>query len=334
MKTSPLILLMATLLFTVSAWAASPRIGLVRVEKGKVTLDGRSISAPQLVEQGSALTLTDGATVRLQLLGSGGEVVLHGPRTVKLDRDTLSQQAKTVKRGSIASVPDLGNTTRGATATVRRVEVGAESAQAAPSPKRGFRILVPPKLSGQEWVFTVETDPLFFDPSAVRAADWGITELRFAETANRDDASLPVLRPENVYYEEKLTGEVSRVAVPKEKLQPGVRYLLSVDVLDGKTFDEIVSYQEPFRLLTEDEKAYLANVASHLSELSRKTGSVRPLLELAHTYFEWDQLERARHWFSQAQHHPNWARLEQPVRSKAETFQRQLDAIWDVSAPE
>lgn len=307
------------LLLSLQLTAAPARVGLVRVEQGKVTLNGKTVSGPQLAEQGSTLKLENGASVRIQLLGGGGEVTLRGPLTTSIDRASLAKQAKTVVRGGISMVPDIGNTTRGATSTTREVN--------RPH-KRDFQILVPPKLEGDEWVFTVLSGPNFAPDSY--QVEWGITSLS-PQNSEANDNDLEQRTFERTYvhhadYDKKLAD----IRLKKDRLLPGVRYLLAVDFYDNGHFQRSLSHELPFRILMGDEEAYLAENETLLRQSAKELDSALPLLELASLYLEWDQLLQARNVFLEAKQHPNWERLETPVKEKAEIFQRQIDVIWDV----
>ena len=292
--------------------AASARVGVVRVEKGSVTLNGMKISAPQLLEQGQTLVLAQGAAARLQLLGGGGEVVLVGPKTVKVDATALVKQAKSVQRGAVASVPDIGNTTRGATATIRRFEAN----------KKPFRISAPPQESQAGWTFPVNEGELFAARDKPELVEWAIFALNIDASSNKT-----AFRRDEVLSGEYLPGK-ERLEVPREKLQPGTRYLLCVTVSDRAHWSEIDYYEQPFRLLTENEAAYLKEVRIEMTELAEKEQSALALVDLASLLLDWDQLPEAQQVMEEAKRHPKWAELGPEVQDKADRFDRQLKKIW------
>ncbi len=301
------------LLLSTALLGAPARVGVVRVEKGTVSLNGKTISTPQLIEQGNTLVLAQGASVKLQLLGGAGEVTLIGPKTVSVDRANLVKQAKVVQRGSIASVPDIGNTTRGATATQRVLRTKVET----------FRIAAPPVNSGAGWSFLVRDNKLFEGEKPTVSVDWTIFAIGMEDWSK--DVGPSFSREER--FHGTYTGEKDRIEVPLEKLEPGTRYLLTVSLFESSSAVELSYYEQPFRLLTDGEKAYLAEIQQEMREGANRIGSVRPLIELASLLLEWDQLVDAQAIVKEAKRHPNWVKLEPEVREKAERFDEQVSKI-------
>lgn len=298
--------------------AVPARVGMVRIEKGTVSLNGRTVSTPQLLEQGSTLVLAEGATVRVQLLGSPAEVSLAGPRTVLIDRANLLKQARAVHRKSLstAPAPDLGNTTRAAAATAR-----SSASKSAP-----FRISAPPTKSDSGWSFPVKDGGLFDTKPSTNLVEWTIFSLQMEGSRS---TSGPIFSRERVLHG-NYTGEQDAIEAPSDKLETGTRYLLSVSILSKNLETELDFYEQPFRLLTEDEKSYLADVEQEMRREAKRTGSVRPLIEIASLLLEWDQLQDAQRVIKEAQSHPRWVTLDSAVREQAERFDSQLKKIWGV----
>lgn len=305
-----------TFLLPAALYAAPARVGVVRVEKAGVTLNGRTISTPQLLEEGQTLVLAKGAAVRLQLLGGAGEVRFTGPKTLRINRDSLLKQAKKVQRGGVASVPDIGNTTRGATSTVRKLSLPT------------IRISAPPLASQSGWSFPVINNPAKGQARPV-VAEWTLSSLSM-ESA---DGVGPSFRKK-----ELLDGTIEPgqelVSVPAEALQWGTRYMITLTLIDEKTDYLIGMYERPFRLLSEGEATYLGEAARELREESRQSASVNPLIELASLYLEWDQLSEARQTMDEAREHPKWGELKPEVKNKADDFERQMKKIWGELATE
>lgn len=295
--------------------AGPARVGMVRVEKGEVSLEGRRISTPQLLEQGQTLTLAKGARVRLQLLGGAGEVTLDGPKTVSIDRAALTSQATVVARGGIASVPDIGNTTRGATAVTREQ-----------SEFMDFRVVGPTKGADSEWVFTVDEGKKFSESMRPTIALWDVLALEIdSSKASNPPTFVSKSVASSVYYK----GE-GRFVVPYENLDPGTRYLLVVQLEDKPSVKLERYFERPFRLLTPDEQAYLDQAEQELRRKARESGSVKPLLELSSLFLEWDQLTEAGRAMKEAENHPNWKKLPPEIRVKADAFKQQLRRIGEI----
>ena len=304
---------LVALLLSGALLAAPARVGIVRVEKGSVSLNGKTISTPQLLEQGNTLVLAKGASVRLQLLGGAGEVTLVGPKTVTVDRATLAKEAKVVQRGGIASVPDIGNTTRGATATSRDLRTKIED----------FRIVAPPRKSNDGWVFSVKDGGLFDGSGPALLADWSIYAMEMEDWSEETGPSFEREEVSRGSY----AGGAEFVEVPRDTFKPGTRYLLTVSLSYKDSANELDYYEQPFRLLSEAESAYLSEIQQEMRGEAKRTGSVRPLIELATLLLEWDQLWDAQKAAQEAKAHPNWGKLEPEVRARAEKFDRQIDKI-------
>lgn len=305
-----------TFLLTVALYAAPARVGVVRIEKAGVTLNGRTISTPQLLEEGQTLVLAKGAAVRLQLLGGAGEVSFTGPKTLRINRDSLIKQAKKVQRGGVASVPDIGNTTRGATSTVRKL--------ALPT----IRVSAPPSATQGGWSFPVSNNPAQGQARPV-VAEWTLSSLWLE---NSDEVG-PSFRKKEL-LDGKIEPGQEFVTVPTEVLQWGTRYMITLTLIDEKTDYLIGMYERPFRLLSEGEATYLGEAARELREESRQSASVNPLIELASLYLEWDQLSEARQTMDEAREHPKWGELKPEVKNKADDFERQMKKIWGELATE
>ena len=309
--------LLLTLFLSGALFAAPGRVGVVRVEKAGVTLNGRTISTPQLLEEGQTLVLSKGAAVRLQLLGGAGEVTLTGPKTLVINRDSLAKQAKKVSRGGVASVPDIGNTTRGATSTVRKLSLPT------------IRISAPPSASQTGWEFPVINNPAEGQARPV-VAEWTLSSLSMESSTDEDG---PSFRKKKLLDGTIEPGQ-ELVAVPAEALQLGTRYMVTLALTDEQTDYLIGIYERPFRLLSEVEVAYLGEASRELREESRQSASVKPLIELASLYLEWDQLPEARQTMDEAREHPEWGELKQEVKDKANDFERQMKKIWGELAAE
>lgn len=316
-KAKIFITVLFTLFLSGALFAAPARVGVVRVEKAGVTLNGRAISTPQLLEEGQTLVLAQGAAVRLQLLGGAGEVSFTGPKTLLVNRDSLIKQAKKVQRGGVASVPDIGNTTRGATSTVRKVSLPT------------IRISAPPSASQSGWSFPVINNPVEGQARPV-VAEWTLSSL--AMESSTDELG-PSFRKKTLLDGTIEPGQ-QLVEVPAEALQLGTRYMVALVLTDEQTDYLIGMYERPFRLLSEGEVAYLGEAARELREESRQSASVKPLIELASLYLEWDQLSEARQTMDEAREHPEWGELTQQVKNKADDFERQMKKIWGELAAE
>jgi hypothetical protein len=308
-------LLLVALLCAPPLWAATPRVGLVTVEMGKVSLNGRFISTPQLVEQGAKLVLRPGARARLQLLGGTREITLVGPRTVTVDKASLQNIARSVQRGNMASVPDIGTTTRSAALTERASEK-----------HRGFRIVPPPTAQGQLWVFPVRTTEEFFDEQKPRRAEWSICRLEMDGEMTLPDGRAAAAYSYHLVAGGDSSGREKTITVPKSLLVPGERYVLRVTVDDKD--HELGQYQMPFRLLSPEEKAILADWEAGAQQRARSQANVTPLLELASLYLDWDQMAEVRRILAQAKDHPSWADLEPGALERAKRLQETLDTMW------
>ena len=318
MKAFPLCL---TLLLLLTAWAwGDTRVGLLHVEQGKILLNGRPISAPQLVEQGARLVLEKGARARLQLLGGNTEVTLTGPRTVTVNGAALAKLARPVQRGQVSLAPDIGNTIRGAAITTRD---GRK--------ERGFVVETPPTLQDGKWIFSPRTTPLFSDPQDPRRAEWTLARVEIAGSERTEDGrTVPTFRAHDIasgFY----AGPEQIVAVDKSLLQPGQRYVLQVMVWyeDPEKLNPIHRYQQMFRILLPQEKALLAELEIEANRRSEKENSVLPLVQLAKLLLSWDQLADVDRVLVQARRHPGWDALSPKTQELVRRTQQALEAIWD-----
>ena len=299
-----------------TTWAQTARVALLRVEIGPVKLDGKLVSTPQLVEEGAQIVLEKGARARLQLMEGQGEVSLTGPRSVTVRAAELAGKSRKVKRGDLSgSLPDIGNTTRAASSTTREDPL-------ALNPERGFSVadLV---AEGNDWVFPVKTTPIFFQGTP-RRVEWtvGRLEMRGAE------GELPYFDSHAVASGQSDGKEEIRIA--GNLIEPGQRYVLKVEVWSGAdSLDPLAQYKQPFRLLSQDEKASLALLETQANQRVRDERSVLPLLELSTIFLEWDQLSEADRVLKQLRRQPGYSKLPQSAQQSVKKFQKYLDDIWD-----
>lgn len=307
------------------AWPAiaGTRVALLRIDSGSVSLNGRKVSTPQLIDDGATLVLERGARVRLQLMESQREVTLDGPTTMTVTQSELLKSAKAVKRDSLAASPDIGNTTRGAVNTTRK------------SRKiRGLTVLAEPTRRDSQWVFPVQTSEVFFSQPQ-RQAEWTLSRVELASgpassTVEPTFKAVPLAKG-------VLVGEERQISVAGTLLEPGQRYLMTVQVSlqDPDLPDPVVGISEqPFRLLSRVEKNTLRDLERQALRRSKQEDSALPLLELATLMMEWDQMADAEQVLKKARSHSGWARLDTETTQKVERFQEVLNEIWDRPLPE
>lgn len=304
------------LLVLLVAWPASAasRVALLRVETGRVSLDGRVVSTPQLLEEGARVVLEKGARARVQLLEGQGEISIVGPKKITVSPSFL-KKARPVKRAALAAVPDIGNTTRGAANTTRE----------AKRQLRGLSIPAEPVWREGSWVFPVQTTPLFFEPQ--RKAEWVLSRVELSPTSGQDSSEHPLFKAQ-VLATGHCAGTEQEIAVRGDLLEPGQRYLMAVRVESPDLWDILTSYQ-PFRLLTEEETEVLQTLESEAMERSQKNGTVLPLLELSTLLMEWDQMADAERVLKHARTLPGWNKLDEKTVEKVENFQKVIDEVWD-----
>ena len=310
-----LILLLLLAAVALPTWAGPARVALLRVERGPVTLNGKLVSTPQLVEEGARIVVKTGDKIRLQLMEQQGEVYLTGPQTITVRATELAKWSRDVKRDDLSgSLPDIGNTTRAASHTTRQDPV-------PPHRKRGisFGDLV---AQDGSWVFPVKTTPYFFQDGPGQV-NWTVSLLAMSS----EQSELPTFKSQKVDSGE--SDGKHDIRISKDLLKLGQRYVLEVIVYPNGRPAPLGEYRQPFRLLSQEEKASLALLETQANEKVSKEASLLPLIELSTILLEWDQLGDADRILQQVMAHPDYSKLPRAVDDSVKKFQRDLNEIWD-----
>lgn len=255
------LLALAWVLLCSLAWAG-PRIAIVTPLSSEVWLDDVHLASPRLVEEGQKLLLGEKGSVRIQLLGSGKEVVLQGSRLLSLSRASLDKEAQTVARGSVDVGEEHGSLSRVAAVTGRLTDYSHHRPV-------GFAVQLPPEpTTSGHWTMKVLTPAESF-PGNIRL------DLVDAVT-QRELAALTI------------TAWDSTLILEPEMLAPGGRYCLRVSTQQG---NDRLGYQRHFQVFTTEEHNQLEDTAEALRAEIDAEAPLPGLFALARFYDSLDDAE-------------------------------------------
>lgn len=293
------------LLLVAPALAQSPRVALLLIEKGTIELNGKALQRPQLLAQGDRLNVSAGASARLQLIGSDGEISVVGPRRLVIDQRTLSRLARPVPRGEMAVMKDLGNVARGSVATARTT-------------RPRIHLRTPRPTADSTWLFPIELSPR---PASPETFSW------LVEAVSPSQASEPAPvapAPESVVARGESSTLQETLLLRSPKLLPGQLYRCRTRW--GSDSDEIIDWLvgPPFRLLTAAEQEALRSQEKVARRRAEATGGLSPLLQQAALYLAWDQPFEAGRMLSEAKQLPAWSSSSSQLRQEMQQLEERL----------
>ncbi len=277
-------LTLAMLLGLGSAALAAPRVALAIPVSGEARVAGAPLSDPTLVEEGQKITLSKGAEVRLQLLGSSKQRVLKGQTAYTVSKATLEKEGKTIARGSVAVTSEIGNLTR----------TGAGTARPSTYQPVGLAFDWPPVLEGERWVCRVTTPP-----DQIRASKADVVTVTISDLSAPDRPALAAT----------VDGPIGVLAFAQKSLVPGHSY--SVAVQRGLAYQ----YLREFRILTEEEKSDLEATAHTLRLAALETGEIPTLIRLASVYQGFGRTDKVAEVLTEAVNNATYTTLDPAVQS-------------------
>lgn len=244
--------------------------GLVRVEKGKASLDHEEFSTAKLVQEGQQLVLTQGSEVVLKFLGGKSELKLTGPLSLVLERVALESKAKKVARNEVRLSKDTLRANRSA-GGVTRTALGYLDPQ------------LPPRQ-----VFTGNNVfELVFATSPSVLKNW------YCKVEILDPRVSDELAIFSQLYHNSLTNPVFRTS----SFVPGQDYQLRVTILnpsdEGGPGSEFATYTTTFRFLSLAEESVLKEFRERGPLSGKEVDRLEALVELAELYGSLGQFQSA-----------------------------------------
>lgn len=264
------------------AWAA-PRVALVIPIDGDVKLAGAQLVGPKIAEEGQLVSLSNGAEVRIQLLGSSKEKILKGKSTYTISKSGLEKDGKSLDRGKVSVTSEIGNLSRAGAGTSR------DSYDTV-----GLAFRWPPALENGQWV--VPTAAL--DKKAIEKEPFVVT------ISDLTDPKTPVL-------EETITQPISALSFSQDQLAEGHHYRLDVQLESGKK-----GYTREFRILTPDEQAYLQDTERVLRVAAITSDEMPTLIRLATLYRSFGRTDKMAEVLLEAVNKPEFSALDTEVQKQ------------------
>jgi hypothetical protein len=290
---------LALLLFILGApaWAA-PRVALVIPIAGDVKLGGAALTNPKLAEEGQKVSLGSGGEARIQLLGSSKEKVLKGKADYTISKANLEKDGKSLDRGSVSVVSEIGNLSRSGAATTR----------AAKYTPVGLAFEWPPVLDGQRWVSRAAT------PLEQVAVDKKNSVFVYISD---------LTEPDRRALEATITSPVTSIAFAEDDLVVGHQYRIDVERGDGS-----LRYSREFRILSPQEQDILSDTERVLRVAALNSNELPTLIRLATLYKSYDQNEKMAAVLKEAINQPSYKTLDPTVQLQLlETLNRTLNSL-------
>ncbi len=261
---------------------AAPRVGLLTLEKGKVTVDGHPLRTPVLLEEGQTVFLEAGARAKVKILGSTQERILEGELTLEASKSTLEKGSRPVQRGAVALAQDMGNVSKGAASVTR------SSAADKRTDYRLMASLPQEKNDSGDFEFLISEHDLKGIKDPIRFF------VNIAILKPRPDAPSKYI-DEPVYsreFEHDFSqGPLTVAGLSNDIAQPGQIYRITVtQTANSNSFFNAI---RPYRILTPEERDFLKELDSDARFQADDEQSIYPLLHLASVYNELDQVEEA-----------------------------------------
>jgi hypothetical protein len=254
------------------------RVAIVTPLTKNVQLDGVLLKTPKIAAEGQKLTLPNGASARVQLLGSPKETTVNGQADYVISRAKLEKDAKVLSRGAITVEAEIGDVARAAAVSAR-----ATGVEYVPI---GFVLEVPPQQTSFGYAIRILTPK---DRLSVSPQD--------PITLTVTDLDAPGSRWELVVDQPAETLEF-----PEGMLTLGHRY--EIDVARGER-----GYLRHFRLLTPEEHAEAKEAAKLMRVDALQSGDIALLLRLANFYQNMDDNESAAAVLKEVVNNPGYAEL-------------------------
>lgn len=274
-------------------------MALLRVKTGQASLDGKPIRKAQMAAEGQKLSLKPGAQVRVMLMGTSSEVMLEGPKTLTLNKESLLSKSKAVNRGEVAVAEDIGNTDT-VTARVSR------------NSRKLLKPVLPPVLLDGEYVIKFDGGERF-----VLGEE---TDVEFSIQPLSQADGLP-------YYSPKITSELRELRISPDVVKPGERYKFELK-LNGSGLN---TYSQTFRIISEEETAFLKATETALVKQHEREESILPLLRLAHLAIDLDQNRLAYKYIEMAAECPYTAK--ESLKLKLEDLRREFKRTTEMGIP-
>jgi hypothetical protein len=281
----------ALLLILSIAAIAAPKMAIITVRSGSATLDGKAIVKASMASQGQMLDIATGSRVRIQLLGSNKELTVTGPAKIEIDRMGLAEKGKAVDRNSATVANDIGN----------KNTVSALSTRGKNKTLLDLRPKLPPRKNyvTRNYIIEFEAGVRFeLKPDQrlfVRVEPADGDGRVFVREFDHDDPLDSLELPSDL--------EVGR----------GYRFTL---IFSGGT--KPYNYEQTFRILTQDQKAVLAEAKRELMRDYRSEKDILPLLRLASMYQELDQNHKVLEYLKMAYNNEHlnkaqWEKLRETI---------------------
>ena len=310
--------------------SAAPRVCLVQVLKGKVTIDGKTIKGASLGEQGQSLKLAAGSKVRVQILRASKEVTITGPTTLKIDEKTLASKGKVLARRGLHVVKDIGNPDASGAGLKRKGEQKSEKSrslekQSGPHERLGAKVhFKSGTKAAQASVSLPIEESVFYQSDAEKYLHvLGVKIWRVKE--DQDFTSKDAWKIDAELEEPK---GVQGISLPPDYLKTGYRYLVVVTKIpDG--LNSSGDYSRSFRFLSQAEKSLLEQLEWEYRKQSVAESSLDPLIRLAIIYNDMDQVGKAESILAEcvknSSRYPQSAELRKALFRSWNVCRRSLD---------
>lgn len=267
------------------AWAA-PRVALVIPISGDVKLAGAQLSKPRIAEEGQLVSLSNGAEVRIQLLGSSKEKVLKGKSDYTISKAGLEKDGTSLDRGKVSVVSEIGNLSRS----------GAATSRAAKYTPVGLAFNWPPVLDKGQWVSSTATPSNQIKAKAGSAIVVTISDLT---------------DPQAKSIETTISKPVSSLAIAQKDLVIGHQYRLDVQPETGPG-----GYTREFRILTKEEQENLQETERVLRVTAISSDELPTLIRLATVYKSFDRNDKMVAVLVEAVNKPGFKTLDPVVQQQ------------------
>lgn len=284
------------LLMLCSVAVAAPRVALIRVNSGSATLDGKAFKTAQMAAEGQTLKLAADSQVRIQLLGSSSEVTLAGPLEMKISKSQLDSEAKKVTRGGVAVALDIGNRNTAGSLVTR------SASPAAPVNTR--RTPVRPKLP------PVKKDGALMIPFDCQGA------IKLPPGAEVGIEINPLDETSDKHLEAYFENELPVIELAPDAIVEGEGYeFILAYYSDDAT---LARYTQTFRILTPEQREFLAAADEEMLKQYNEQKSVLPLLRLASLYQDMDQNAQVLKYLEMAHRSPFLKQNDNELQKKLE----------------
>jgi hypothetical protein len=248
---------------------------------GDVKLAGAKLDKPKLAEEGQKVSVAPNSEVRIQLLGSSKEKILKGKADYTISKASLEKEGKSLDRGAVSVVSEIGNLSRAGAGTQRGYQ------------PVGLAFNLPPVLEEGRWVLRVANPE-------VEATEKNQIHVTISDLTDPSAENL----------EKSITNPAKFIDFAKSELIVGHQYRVFVQR------DAAVGYERDFRILTSDEQAALNETERTLRRAAIQSDEMPTLIRLASLYKSFDQNEKMAKVLMEAVKKPSYKKMDPEVQKQ------------------